>query len=85
MSATNSIKLAKEILQVTRLSPSELRRESAMILFQQHRLSFGKVRQLAEMDIIEFQHLLAARQIPIHYDIPDYEQDLAVLRELGRL
>jgi predicted HTH domain antitoxin len=42
-------------------------------------------RELAEMTVWEFQQLLGSRGIPIHYDVEDYEQDLATLRELGQL
>ena len=85
MSATITLELPREIIHATRMSPAELRRELAVTLFQQYKLSFGKARELAEMTIIEFQHFLALRQIPIHYDIVDYEEDLAVLKQLGRL
>ena len=32
-----------------------------------------------------FQHLLASRQISLHYDVPELEADLQTLRDLGRL
>jgi predicted HTH domain antitoxin len=31
------------------------------------------------------QHLLASRQIPVHYDVTDFEEDLDTLQRLGRL
>ena len=37
------------------------------------------------MSYLEFQHLLASRQIPVHYDVAEFEQDLETLGELGRL
>jgi len=37
------------------------------------------------MSQLQFQHLLASRQIPIHYDIAEFEADLKTLRETGRL
>ena len=48
-------------------------------------LSFGKAREMAQMTAWAFQQLLGARGIAVHYDVEEYEQDLAVLKELGRL
>ena len=62
-----SFVLPDDILQATRMSEEELRRELALLLFQQEKLSLGKASQLAKMTILEFQHLLASRRIPAHY------------------
>ena len=67
------------------MTPQELRRELAIHLFQQGKLSFGKAREMADMTAWAFQQYLGAREIPVHYDVQDYEQDLATLKELGRL
>jgi len=67
------------------MTPWELRRELSVYLFQQGRLSFGKAREMAGMTVWAFQQLLGSRGIPVHYDVEDYEEDLATLGELGRL
>ena len=85
MSSTVAIEIPREILHVTRMTPEELRRELAVSLFQQGKLSFGKARELAGMTVWAFQQLLGSREIPVHYGIEDYEEDLKTLRELGRL
>ncbi len=74
-----------EVLAAARLTPQELRVELAVHLFEQDKLSLGKARQLADMTIWQFMQLLGSRGIPIHYDIAEYEQDLATLKRLGRL
>lgn len=84
MSATISIEIPREILHIARMTPEELRRELAVYLFQQDKLSFGKAREMAGMTAWTFQQLLGARSIPVHYDVEDYEQDLITLKELGR-
>jgi len=84
MSATVSIEIPREVIHSTRMSPEELRRELAIYLFQQGRLSFGKAREMAGMTVWAFQQLLGARGIPVHYGVEDYEQDLMTLEELGR-
>lgn len=84
MSATISIEIPREVLHVTRMTPEELRRELAIYLFQQGKLSFGKAKEMAGMTAWAFQQLLGSRSIPAHYAIEDYEQDLITLKELGR-
>ena len=85
MSATISVQVPRDILHAARLTVDELKQELALALFQQGRVSFGKAREMAGMSVWDFQLRLGARKIPIHYDLDDYEDDLAALRELGRL
>jgi len=85
MAATISIEIPREIIHITRMTPQELRRELAIYLFQQDKLSFGKAKELADMTVWAFQQLLGSKGIPIHYDIDDYEEDLATLKELRRI
>lgn len=85
MSATIAIEIPREIMHITHMTPQGLRRELAIYLFQQGKLSFGKAREMADMNVWTFQQLLGSREIPVHYDIEEYEEDLATLRELGRL
>jgi len=85
MSSTISIEIPREVLHAARMTPLDMRRELAIYLFQQGRLSFGKAREMAGMTVWAFQQLLASREIPVHYDVKDYEEDLRTLKELGRL
>jgi predicted HTH domain antitoxin len=85
MSSTIAIEIPREIIHATRMTPQGLKRELAVHLFQQGKLSFGKAREMADMTVWAFQQLLGSREIPVHYDVEEYEEDLATLRELGRL
>ena len=85
MSATISIEIPREVIHATRMTPGELKRELAIYLFQQGRLSFGKAREMAGMTLWAFQQTLGSREISIHYDVQDYEEDLITLRRLNRL
>ena len=85
MSCTIAIEIPREVIHGARMTPQELRRELAIHLFQQGKLSFGKAREMASMTVWSFQQLLGSRDIPVHYDVEDYQEDLATLRELGRL
>ena len=62
------------------MTPAELKRELAVYLFQQGKLSFGKAREMADMSAWDFQFVLGSRNIPVHYDVEDYEEDRATLK-----
>lgn len=51
----------------------------------QDRLSAGKARELAGLTLWQCRQLLASRRIPPHYGEADLDEDVATLRELGRL
>ncbi|MGA7732727.1 MAG: UPF0175 family protein [Chloroflexia bacterium] len=80
-----SLVISDEILSAAQMTPAELAQEIAVLLFQKDKLSIGQASHLAGIPIAQFQHLLASRQIPVHYDIEDFEQDLETLRSLGRI
>ncbi len=80
-----NITIADDIIQATGLSPDELLRELAVTLFQQQRLTLEGASRLAHLDQFSFQHLLASRQIPIHYDHDDLDADVVTLRQPGQL
>ncbi len=67
------------------MSKPEIKRELALALFQQERLTLGQARRLAGMTHLDFQALLGERQIPIHYGVDEFREDLRTLRQMGRL
>lgn len=73
------------VLQSARMSEAELKQEIAVLLFAQDKLTLSQASRLAGMDRFKFQHLLASRGIPVHYEVEDLEQDLETLRSLGRI
>lgn len=85
MAETIQIDIPRDVLRATRMSASELRLELAITLFQQGKLSFGKAREMVDMDAWTFQQLLGSRGISPHYDIDEYEEDLRTLNELESL
>ncbi len=85
MSTVSVLEVSQEILDSARLTPSEVKVELALHLYAQGRLSIGKARELAGMALWEFRQLLASRRIAPHYDEADVDEDVATLRELGRL
>ena len=85
MRNANVLQIPQDILDSSRLSVSELKVELAVYLYTQRRLSIGKARELADMPLWEFRQLLASRRISPHYDEVDLDEDIATLREMGRL
>lgn len=80
-----SVTIPDDVLLASRMSEAELRQEIAVMLFQKERITLAQGSRLADMDRLRFQHLLASRGIPMHYDVAEFEADLETLRELGRL
>ncbi len=85
MSTSNTLEIPQDILDTARLTVDELKVELAVYLYTQDRLSIGKARELAGMSLWAFRQLLASRHISPHYDVGDLEEDVATLRDLGRL
>ena len=78
------IGIPRDIMHTTRMSAVEMKRELALSLFQQGKISFGKARELAGMTVWAFQQLLGSREIPVHYNLEDYLEDRAALEALGQ-
>ncbi len=79
-----AVTILEGVLSSARITAEELLQELAVLLFQQRRLTLGQASRLAAMPQLQFQHLLASRQIPVHYDVVDFEADLRTLHEMGR-
>jgi predicted HTH domain antitoxin len=77
-----TLEIPREVIHTTRMTPLELKRELAIRLFQQGKLSFGKAREMAEMTAWTFQQWLGQEGISVHYDVEDYEQDMETLKQL---
>ncbi len=67
------------------MNTHDLRRELALTLYAQNRLSLGKARELAGLSLWEFRQWLSLRRIEAHYDSDDLQDDIETLRTLGRL
>ena len=85
MSAMVALEIPREVLHSARMSRHDLLVELAISLFGQGKLSLGKACQMTGMHLLAFQHVLAARGIPVHYGVEDYESDLETLEHLGRI
>lgn len=80
-----SVTYPNDLLLATRMTGQEMSMELAVTLYQREKLSLGQAAVLAGMRKMQFQHLLASREIPLNLDVADLEKDIANLRALGRL
>lgn len=80
-----SVLISDEILQAAQMTDEELKRELAVLLFQQKKLGLSKARELAEMPLIEFQRELANRGIAVYDDVAAFQTEVENLRTWGDL
>jgi predicted HTH domain antitoxin len=76
------VTIPDEVLAAAHLTGPELKRELAVTLFQQERLTLAQASRFADMDRLAFQALLAERHIPIHYGVEEFHKDLETARRL---
>ena len=80
-----SVVIPDEILHTAHMTTIELMQEIAVLLYQKEKLTLAQASRMVGMSRLQFQFLLASRQIPIHYDVAEFEADLQTLHDLGRL
>jgi predicted HTH domain antitoxin len=77
-----TVTISDDIMRAAHLSGPEVRQELALTLFRQERLTLAQASRLADLGQLGFQALLAERQIPIHYGVEEFREDLQTLRQL---
>ena len=68
--------ISDEILTKAQLSEKDFLVDLACYLYDKKRLSMGKARELASLNLLDFQKELAKRKIDIHYTQEDLDKDL---------
>ena len=72
-----------EFVRASGLSEAEMRRELAILLYREDRLSLGQASRLAQLPQARFLEVLSERRVPVHYGVTELERDVATLRRLG--
>jgi len=80
-----SLVISDQLLETSGMTETEFMREVAIMLFQQNKISLGKASELANMHRVQFQKLLADRNINIHYDVEDLDREITGLKARGWL
>ncbi len=71
-----------EYVRATRLTEGEMLLEIAVMLFQKEKLTLGQAARMAGMPQHKFQWVLAGRDIPVHYGIEEYQEDVQTAQSL---
>ena len=82
--AIATLEIPQDVLDAAQMNTHDLRRELALTLYAQNRLSLGKAR-IGRTELVEFRQWLGLRRIEAHYDSDDLQDDIETLRTLGRL
>jgi predicted HTH domain antitoxin len=78
------IEIPDEVLAHAHLSEKEIKIDILAFLYQKQVITLEKASRLANVTRLDFQRILAERNIPIHYDVADLEMDLRHLADLGQ-
>lgn len=71
-----AVVISDAILEQAEVTGEDLIIDLSCYLFDKKRLSLGKARALAGLDLLSFQRELSIREIDMHYDENDLELDL---------
>lgn len=81
------LEISDDLAEALQLPPAErlprVRQELAVRLYHKGILSFGKARELAQMNKWEFHWLLGQEGIERSYDLEELETDLVTLESLS--
>ena len=66
------------------MNENELALEFAIFLYQQEILSMRAAADFAQIPWVEFEQILADRNIALHYSEKDLDEDLRKLEKLGK-
>ncbi|UBF29259.1 UPF0175 family protein [Kovacikia minuta CCNUW1] len=80
-----SLVIPDAVVRASGLSEDDLLLEIIILLYQQDKISLGKASELLGMTQLKLQKLFADRNICIHYDVEEFQEDIKHLREKGWL
>jgi predicted HTH domain antitoxin len=78
-----SLVISDDLVRASGFSENELFLEIVLMLFQKEKISLGKASELLGLHRMQFQKLLADRDICIHYDVADFQDDLKTLQDIN--
>lgn len=75
------IAFPEELIEGLNLTPEGVRVDFAIGIYADRRVTLGRAAKMAGMAQPDFLRKLGELKIPMHYDLPDLEADLMVVRE----
>jgi predicted HTH domain antitoxin len=76
-----SLVISDDLVKASGFSENELFLEIVLMLFRQDKISLGKASELIGLHRMQFQKLLSDREICVHYDVADFQDDIHSLEE----
>ena len=76
------LELPDSVLQAFSNDENKLKLELAIMLFEKNIFTLAQAASFSNKNRIELQRELASREIPLHYDIEDFEEDLKTIKKL---
>ena len=70
-----------ELTRGLNLTPENIRLDLAIGLYAERRVTLGRAARMAGMVQANFLRKLGELHIPMHYDLPELEEDLLMVRE----
>ncbi len=74
-----TLTIPRNLVKETGHSEADVKLEIAVVLFRNQLYSLGKASEFAGLHPSQFQKELADRQLSVHYDIDEYQQDIDTL------
>ncbi|MEM9215264.1 MAG: UPF0175 family protein [Cyanobacteria bacterium P01_F01_bin.150] len=78
-----NVVIPDEIFAAAQMTEEELMLEIAIMLYQQEKISSGKVRAWTGLTVLEFQRELKQRDLYLNYDIEDFQSDLQTIQAMS--
>ena len=75
--------ISGETLTAIGFTSKDLLKNLAVYLFEQEVLTLGQAKSLAGMSVADFMSLLGERHVLMHYDVEEFDEDIATLKKLG--
>ena len=81
------ITVPAELLEAAGVNPADASRESAKLialeLYRENKVSLGWAAELCDMPIEAFMVFAGKHEAPLHYSVPDLEEDRLTLERLS--
>lgn len=81
-----TLELPEEVIKTLNIPKnqisSELKIQLALYLYEKGKFSFGKARELSGLSVWEFMDRLRENQIPIKYDVGEFQDDLETIKDI---
>ena len=74
--------ITTELLKKANIPEEQARLELAIFLFEKGMLTLGKASAFASLHRFQMQKELAKREIPMSYDLAEFEKDLATIKKM---